>query len=444
MSKKIKKELQKSPRIHFTGILGNGMMPLARLLLSRGYTVSGSDLREPESPLPEGMSFSRGHAPEMISGDTLCVHSLAVPYNDPELCRAREVGATVISRPELLGALAASYPVSVGVAGSHGKSTVTAMLAELLSPISPTVICGADIGESGLVAGVGDLFVYEACEYRDAFLSARPNVAVLLNLELDHTDYFSDVEMLADSFHRFAASARRVIYNADDPRLATIATSLGERAVGFGSSPSAEYRFEITERRSTMRFVVIRRGTNIGEFALSLLGDFNVYNALAAIAVACELGISSTDLVAPLADFRGIPRRLENIGTLCGIPVIYDYAHHPTEISAGIRALRESGASHITVVFRPHTYSRTAALWDDFVDALSLADRVILTDVYAARESAIEGIDSARLAAAIGEQASYAESAERALELLRMECTDRIILMGAGDLSEIKNKIKNT
>ncbi len=429
-------------RIHFIGILGAGMRPLAELMLARGYTVSGSDLASPERLLDPRIEFKRGHSPELASLCDLGVVSLAVPEDDPELAAMRSRGIPTVYRAELLGAVTSEFRTAVGVAGSHGKSTVTAMLAYTLAALSPTVMCGAELPTgSGLMLGGDKTIVYEACEYRDAFLATHPTVALLLNLELDHTDYFKDIEALRASFFAFASRADLTVYNADDEGLRPVTRRLEGRAVSFGVSPSADYRFEITGRGRRTRFTLTHLGVLIGEFSLSLLGDFNIYNAVAALVTASELGLSVTEPVASLSEFSGIPRRLERIGALGGISVIYDYAHHPTEISAGIRAVRASGASHITAVFRPHTYSRTAALWDDFVDALSLADRVIMLDVYAAREDAIDGIDSARLAAAIGERAVYAESAEQALYLLRQERTDRIILMGAGDLSELINSI---
>ena len=424
--------------IHFIGGLGAGMLPLAILLADRGYRVSVSDRREPTFPLPQEIELWQGHAPERIPQDAICVYSLAVPEDDAERVFVTSRGQTVFSRPRLLGILAAEYATSIGVAGSHGKSTVTAMLSHLLADLSPTVLCGADIGEHGLVHGGDSLLVYEACEYRDAFLATRPTVALLLNLELDHTDYFTDIYALERSFARFSASAELTVYNADDERLARIMQGAEENAVSFGASSLADYRYEILSVGDATRFAVYHGGEPLGEFYLQIPGSFNLKNALAAIALATELGVPADDIARRLAAFRGIPRRLERIATRSGYPIIYDYAHHPTEIAAGIDAVRAMGYESVTVVFRPHTYTRTASLWDGFVRALRRADRVILLDVFAAREEAIVGIDSRNLALALGERATYARSDAEAALLILEGAPCATMLMGAGDLDGVK------
>ena len=424
--------------IHFIGVLGAGMLPLANLLISRGYRVSGSDRRAADFPLPDGLEIWQGHDPERIPPDAICMYSLAIPEDDPERAFVTARGQTVISRPRLLGMLAAEYSVSVGVSGSHGKSTVTAMLSYLLADFSPTVLCGADIGEHGLVRGGDSLLVYEACEYRDAFLATRPTVALLLNLELDHTDYFADIHALERSFARFATSADLTVYNADDESLVRIMQSAEVNAVSFGASQLADYRYEILSVGDATCFAVYHGGELLGELCLQIPGSFNLKNALAAIAVAAELGVPADTIAERIAAFRGIPRRLERIATISGYPVIYDYAHHPTEIAAGIDAVRAAGQERVTVVFRPHTYTRTASLWDGFVRALRRADRVILLDVFAAREEAISGIDSRNLALAIGERATYARSDAEAALLILEGAPCATILMGAGDLDGVK------
>lgn len=429
---------KKGARIHFIGILGSGMMPLAHLLAERGYTVSGSDIAEPRNLSSTEITFYKGHSAEQVFGCDLAVYSLAVPKNNPELISAHEEGIPTVSRPELLGALVSEHAVSVGVAGTHGKSTATAMLGAAMSELSPTVICGAELkGGKSFLSGDGSIAVYEACEYRDAFLATQPTVALLLNLELDHTDYFKDIEALRASFLRYAASSQLTVYNADDENLSLISNRIEGRAISFGASPSADYRYEIDGLGASTRFTVYKQGARLGAFTIGVMGCFNVQNAVAAIAAASELGVSVDRIERGLASFQGLRRRLEKIGEISGVPVLYDYAHHPSEIFAGISAVRASGREHVTVVFRPHTYSRTKSLWDGFVSALSSADRVILTDVFAAREEAIEGINSRRLAEAIGERAEYAETPERVALLLRSFTSDSVILMGAGDHSDV-------
>ena len=427
-------------KIHFVGILGAGMMPLALLLAERGYTVSGSDVASSRHIDDERITFYRGHRAEQAAGCDLAVYSLAVPKDNPELTAAREAGIPTVSRPELLGALVSEHRVSIGVAGTHGKSTTTAMLGNVLSVLSPTVICGAELKDGGsCISGSDAVAVYEACEYKDAFLTTRPTVALLLNLELDHTDYFRDIDALSSSFLRYASSAQLTVYNADDENLAQISRKIEGRAVSFGVTPGADYRYEIDGLGSSTHFTVYKHGKRFGAFTLGVMGCFNVQNAVGAIAVASELGVSNEEIERGIASFRGLRRRLEKIGELSGAAVFYDYAHHPSEIFAGISAVRASGSERVTVVFCPHTYTRTKSLWDGFVSALSTADRVILTDVFAAREEAIEGINSRRLAEAIGERAEYAETPRRAAEILRAVSSDSIVLMGAGDLYELMN-----
>ena len=427
-------------KIYFVGILGAGMMPLARLLAEKGYTVSGSDLSAERHLDDDRITVYKGHSAEQVFGCDLAVYSLAVPKDNSELLAAREAGIPTVSRPELLGALVSEHRISVGVAGTHGKSTTTAMLGEVLSALSPTVICGAELKEGkSCILGGGAIAVYEACEYKDAFLATRPTVALLLNLELDHTDYFGDIDALCSSFLRYASSAQLTVYNADDENLTLISRKIEGRAVSFGASSCADYRYEIDGLGSSTRFTVYKHGRRLGAFTLGVMGCFNVQNAVAAIAVASELGMRAEEIEHGISSFRGLKRRLEKIGELSGVPLLYDYAHHPSEIFAGISAVRASGRERVTVVFRPHTYTRTKSLWDGFVSALSSADRVILTDVFAAREEAIEGINSRRLAEAIGERAEYAETPERVAELLRSTTSDSIILMGAGDLYEVLN-----
>ena len=436
MSKmKIAELLRKGESVHLIGVLGAGMLPLARLLIRLGYRVSGSDLRMPERELPPKLEFWQGHAEERLLGTSLCVFSLAVPDDDAELSFAHEHGIKCISRPELLGALVSSFPISIAVAGSHGKSTVTAMLSTVLRSLSPTVLCGADIGEDGFVAGEGEILIYEACEYRDAFLSTTPTFAVLLNLELDHTDYFADISALEASFSRFAASARRIVFCADDERLSRICRG---NSVSFGRCESSDYL--CMPKRGGL--CVLRHGLPMGCAEMSVLGDFNLINATAAVAVASELGLSFDEISDAIESFHGIPRRLERLGSLRGAPVLYDYAHHPTEIAAGISAIRAFYSGPVTIVFRPHTYTRTRSLEAGFIEALSMADRVILLDVFAAREPSIDGVSSRSLAEKIGPAARYAATQSEAADMIISEAEGAVILMGAGEIIELKEKIE--
>ena len=435
-------------KIHFVGIGGVSMYSLARLANNLGATISGSD-REP-SPRTDilsslGMEIFIGHRSENLSDAGLVVYSHAIDEDNPELIYAREHNIPTVSRAEYLGALMLEYKGRIGVSGSHGKSTTTAMLDAIFahSGAMPTTLSGADLQEGDpLRIGSSDLLIYEACEYRDSFLRFTPTVSIGLNLELDHTDYFPDIEALRNSFLRaFNRAEDLVILSGDDPNFKKIIPKISTKVITFGRSRGNTYRYDITGFcEGNFAFDLYKFENKIGSFKLHLPGAFNLHNATAAIATATELGIDIDLIHEAVSAFRGIPRRLELIGRVFGRDVYYDYAHHPTEIGASITALRGLNCGEITVVFKPHTYSRTKSLWNEMCRSLALADHVVLTDIYAAREEPIPGITSENLARDIGEMAAYLQDNEAA-EYIMKNTRGAIVLMGAGDLTEIKNQL---
>jgi UDP-N-acetylmuramate--alanine ligase len=337
------------------------------------------------------------------------------------------------------------YEWRVGVSGSHGKSTVTAMIGKIFSDagLSPTVLSGARLYRSKLPFSIGalDYLVYEACEYKDSFLSFSPTVAVFLNMELDHTDYFRDEKALASSFLKAMARAETVIVNRDDSALYSLAERSGRRVISYGASYGCDYRYEtISAEAGNIRFRVFEAERELGEVCLSLLGEFNVSNATAAIAAAREVSVEFSAVAKSLSEFCGIQRRLEGIGNYKGRALYYDYAHHPTEIKASISAVRGAFGGKVTVIFRPHTYSRTAGLWEGFKEALSSADFVILLDIDAVREREIAGVSSERLAGEIG---ALFLCVEADIDNLLSETEGAIILMGAAELSGVKKRLTN-
>ena len=435
-------------KIHFVGIGGVSMYSLARLANNLGATVSGSD--RDSSPRTDilsslGIEISIGHRAENIDGARLVVYSHAIDEDNPELSYARGHNIPTVSRAEYLGAMMLEYKGRIGISGSHGKSTTTAMLDAIFANAgaTPTTLSGADLPMGDpLRLGSSDLLIFEACEYRDSFLRFTPTVAIGLNLELDHTDYFSDIEALRSSFLRaFNRAEDLVILSGDDPNFKKIIPKISTKVITFGRSMGNTYRYDVTGFcEGNFAFDLYKFENKIGSFALHLPGAFNVHNATAAIATAIELGIDIDMIYEAVSAFRGIPRRLELIGKVFGRDVYYDYAHHPTEIGASITALRGLNCGEITVVFKPHTYSRTKSLWNEMCSSLALADYVILTDIYAAREEPISGITSENLARDIGEMAAYVQDNEAA-EYILENTRGAIVLMGAGDLTEIKNQL---
>lgn len=434
--------------IHFIGIGGVSMYTLSRLALDAGYNVTGSDrvigYRTRDLVL-RGVTVHIGHSASNVQGATLAVYSHAVSADNPELTGAKDMGIPTVSRAEFMGAVMLEYKSRIGVCGTHGKSTTVAMLDAIFSSAlrEPTTLSGADlqIGEP-IRIGNSELLLYEACEYRDSFLHFSPTVAVALNLELDHTDYFPDIKALRASFRKALSRATDFcVVNYDDGQLCELIPSIKGRVVTFGQSERADYRYLITAFRDTgMEITLYHHGTRVRKFKLSIPGVHNASNAAAAITVALEYGLDADTVAGAIESFRGIHRRLEYVGDRFGRAVYYDYAHHPTEIAASINALKLLTHDMVTVVFKPHTYTRTASLWSDFSSSLSLADHIILTDIYPAREEPIEGISSQALALDIGDRAIYSSDSE-VCDNVDAYTRGVIVVMGAGELEHIKDEL---
>ncbi len=433
-------------RVHFCGMLGAGMSPLAALFCSHGYSVSGSDMSVAKGECTyQGSVRVTSPAEENIRDKDAVIYTLALSEDDAEFSEAAKLGIPLISRAQALGYIMCEYRERIGISGSHGKSTTTAALDRILSlaHMGATSVSGAKLSHgSHLTLGTGDTFVYEACEYKDSFLHTHPTVAVINNIELDHTDYFSDIDSVIDSFLAFADSADRIaIINIDSPASASLVGLTKSRAVTFGRAESADFRYDILSTgEGICRFSVYFMGRHYADFMTELIGEYNVSNLTGAIAAAYLLGVDKEHIAEGVRTFCGIERRFSRLGTLDGRDVIYDYAHHPTEIKNVISAARER-YKEITVVFRPHTYTRTKSLWCDFVTALGMADHVILTDIFAAREAPINGISSQRLAEDIGGGAVCLPDREVA-GYVRRSTGGAVIIMGAGDMESVILEIK--
>lgn len=383
--------------IHFIGIGGSGMYPLAQILSAKGYHLSGSDNNETETldaVRKMGIEVFVGQRAENIVGADLIVYTAAIMADNPELIAAKTSGVLVLERSELLGLVTSWYDRATCIAGTHGKTTTTSMLTQIL------VECGIDIsafigGKLPLIGGSGragtsDILTCEACEFVDTFLKLYPDIAVILNIDADHLDYFKTVDNIIKSFHNFCANTTKAIFvNGDDANsMKALEGITGKEIFTFGFGGGNDFYACNISSVSGMetRFTLMNEDKTLCEITLHVPGRHNVINALAAAATALYLGAPVDGIVQGLSHFGGAGRRFERIGIAKGVTIVDDYAHHPAEISVTLNAARGMGYSRIWAVFQPFTFSRTALLLEDFAAALSIADRVVLTEIMGSRE----------------------------------------------------------
>ena len=444
--------------VHFIGIGGISMSGLAEILLKEGFPVSGSDSHA--SALTEhleraGARICIGQAASNIPEDCkLVVYTAAIHPDNPEYREAKRRGVPMLSRAELLGQLMRNYQTSIAVAGTHGKTTTTSMIASILleEDADPTISVGGILPSiSGNIrVGGSEVFLTEACEYTNSFLHFFPTIGIILNIEEDHMDFFKDLNDIRRSFRRFAELLPvegLLIINSDIPNYEEITEGLTCRVVTFGSSPDADYRAENTayDTFGHPSFDLIRKIEKDGRrprFSLKVPGEHNVCNALASIALADALRIPEAAVEKGLLSFTGTDRRFQYKGEVNGVTIIDDYAHHPTEIRATLHAAAHYPHRELWCVFQPHTYSRTKAFLKEFAEALSLADHVVLADIYAARETDTLGISSRDLErelAALGADVYYFPTFAEIEKFLSEKCMhgDMCITMGAGDVINI-------
>jgi UDP-N-acetylmuramate--alanine ligase len=434
--------------IHFVGIGGIGMSGLAKILLVRGHRISGSDLRP--CPFPGAVA---GHDASHVPPDAeLVVRSAAVRDNNPEIVEARRRGLPVLKYAEMVGRLTREKS-TIAVAGCHGKTTTTAMVAYILSRagFGPTFLCGGVIPQLGSNAapGPGKHLVVEACEYDRSFLQYSPACAVITNIEEDHLDYYKDLAEIVSAFREFAAkSSGPVIASLDNPPAASILKELKGKGESFSLTQEADWRARNVEvRDGRWTFDVLKYGRPYGSYTLSVAGTHNVANALAAMAAATWAGVGQEIVQLALSEFAGAERRFQVLGWRRGALVVDDYGHHPTEIQATLRAARERFPDRkIWCVFQPHQASRTRIFLKEFARSFGDAHVVLLPEIYEAREqNGAPKISSADLAKAVAEQgkpALYLPTFDEVLTFLREKATpDCLILtMGAGDVGEIARR----
>lgn len=439
--------------IHFVGIGGVSMSALAKTLASRGFSVRGSDMNAgvyAERLHALGIKVIKGHAAENADGADVIIRTSAVHDDNPEIIRARELGIPVLERAEAWGILMEEFPEVVCVSGTHGKTSTTAMITciALAGDRDPEVMIGADMREIGGVVRIadGDLFIGESCEYCNSFHNFYPTVSVILNIEEDHLDFFKDIDDIKDSFAKFMCNTKSggiIIANGDDGNVLDALVRAGKSATTFGFSENCDIRAEnLVYNDGFPMFDIVYKGDVFCSVRLSVLGEHNVKNALAAACVGIRLGVSPQMISRALSEFTGVGRRMEYKGSFRGAKVYDDYAHHPSEIETTLRAVKRAHKGNVVCVFQPHTYTRTAALKDDFAKALSLADKVILADIFAAREKNVNGIDSSLISDKI-QGAEFIRAFDDIVSYLENSVTenDFVLTMGAGDIYKVGEKL---
>lgn len=435
-------------RVHFIGIGGSGMCPLAEILHKEGYILSGSDNNETDTLArirSLGIPVFMGQRAENIEGAELIVYTAALLKDNPELVAAKASGIPTFERSKLLGAITRIYPNSICISGTHGKTTACSMLTQVLieADFDPTAVIGGKLpltGSNGLV-GHSEHMVCEACEFVDTFLDLSPDIAVILNVDEDHLDYFKTFDNLKKSFTKFALMATKmIIYNGDDINSKDVvipAVDICQKPViTFGIDENNNYRAVNVELKNEFAsFELIRYGENLGRVTLGIPGKHHVYNALAVIASAMESGVSFEQCVKGIADFHGAGRRFEILAEIDGITIADDYAHHPKELEVTLETAMKMGYRKVWAVFQPFTYSRTAILFDEFVRVLQIPDKCIMTEIMGSREINTYDIYTSQLAEKIPGSVwfnTFDEVAEYAIS--NAEKGDLVITLGCGDI----------
>lgn len=441
--------------VHFIGIGGISMSGLAQILLKEGFTISGSDAKE--SDLTRQLEaagatvFYGQRASNIISGIHLVVYTAAIHEDNEEFAEAKAKGLAMLSRAELLGQIMDNYEQSIAVAGTHGKTTTTSMISQILlaAKTDPTITVGGILPAIGgnLRVGSSDVFVSEACEYTNSFLHFCPKYSIILNVEAEHLDFFKDLDDIRRSFRAFSGntlSHGTTIINGEIDNWQALVEGQPQQVITYGFDPACDYyasNLSYDEKGNAV-FTAMHGDSAAAKIRLNVPGRHNASNALAAIALSAAMGLDMDAVADGLCAFRGADRRFQYKGCVDGVTVIDDYAHHPTEIRATLTAAANYPHERLVLVFQPHTYSRTKAFLQDFAEVLSLADVIVLADIFAAREQNIYGISSEDILALLkerGKEAYYFPSFEEIEKFLLKNCMnhDLLITMGAGNVADI-------
>jgi len=440
--------LEAGRRAHLVGIGGVSMSALAEILSARGLIVTGSDRQESETLAnlrEKGILIETGESGLYMPGADVVIRTAAAREDNPEVMAARRLELPLIERADAWGELMRGFQKSICVAGTHGKTTTTGMLAHIVveAGTDPTVMLGGRLPlfNAGHRTGKGDLIVAEACEYHNSYHRFVPTTAVILNVDADHLDFFTSLDELMDSFKTFAGLVPKdggvVIANGDDEKTRLALRGLDRRIVWFGKDCEVRAAKAVSNR-GRYSFAVMADGKTYAGVRLKVPGKHNMYNALAAAAAAYVNGLPGWAVERGLAAFTGTGRRMERIGSRNGADIFDDYAHHPSEIEATLAAARQMGYKRILCIFQPHTYTRTKAFFSEFISALSGFDKVFLTDIYAARENDPGDISSQMLADQLPGSvyaAGFEQMAETVIEAMRPG--DLVITMGAGDINKL-------
>jgi len=445
MSLNIEAYIKPGRRAHLVGIGGVSMSPLGEVLHGNGVVISGSDMRESDTVAhlrSLGIPVTIGHLPESVEGADCVIRTAAVHDDNPEIAAAIRLGIPVFERAQAWGAIMRHYKNALCVSGTHGKTTTTSMCTHIFmaAGLDPSVMLGGvlPIMGAGHRVGQGDTIILESCEYCNSFLSFAPTVAVVLNVDADHLDFFKDLEDVEHSFHKFAQLVPDngcVVANRDDKNTMDSLKGIDRPIITFGLEQGDVHAENLTWEDGFARFDIVSKEECFTHVSLSVPGEHNVRNALAAAAAAIFLKVPAQAVSDGLNAFRGAGRRFEPKGMCNGAKVFDDYAHHPDELRALLTTTRNMGFDRVICAFQPHTYTRTKALFDDFVEVLKLPDKVILAEIFAARETDTLGISSRDLAERIpgGEYCATLKDVTARLEQLAQP-GDLILTVGAGDI----------
>ncbi len=438
--------------VYFIGIGGISMSGLAEILNKRGVNISGSDIKTSDTTNrleSLGIHINYGHKKENIKKDIdLVVFTAAVKEDNPEIIGAKELGIKIIERSDLLGDIMADYAQSVAISGTHGKTTTTSMLSEILiaSKADPTISLGGILSTIGgnIKVGSSDIFVAEACEYHNSFLKFKPFIAIVLNVEEEHLDFFGSLREIQTSFKNFAANVCEggfIIINSQTKGLDYIISEAKGSVITYGIDTDSNWCAKniIHNPDGTNSFDAVFQNKNMGRISLKIPGEHNILNALAACAAAVALGQKMRDIIQGLDNYTGVNRRFQTKGTYKGITIVDDYAHHPTEIKATLAAAQNIRHKKLWCIFQPHTYTRLNALFDEFGNSFFDADEIIVTDIYSAREKDTGLVHSRDLVKRLnekGNKAQYISSFEDIVTHIKSTAKegDLLITMGAGDI----------
>lgn len=447
-------------RVHFIGIGGISMSGMAEILISKGYQVSGTD--NSDSHIVRhlrdlGADIYIGHSPSNIGDAELIIYTDAIAPDNIELIAARASGAYVIDRASFLGSLMRNYKNSIAVSGTHGKTTTTSMIATIINnpQMNPTILLGGELDSIGgnVKLGTNEFLLTEACEYKANILKYRPSMAIVLNIDEDHLDFFKSIDHITDTFREFVDNLTEkdvLIANTDDEHVRSLSMTCRGAVVTIGIDSDADFMAKNISFNALgyPSFDLFVKGSFEKSLMLSVMGKHNVYNALAAIAASYSIGVQKELVFEKITSYGGVHRRLELKGFMGNVRIIDDYAHHPTEIKASLNAVRNSTNEKVFCIFQPHTFTRTKILLDSFSEAFSDADKVIIADIYAAREldnGDVHSRDLAELIRRRGYDAVYLGSFDEIEEYILHETSnkDTVITMGAGNIYQVGTNLLN-